>query len=299
MRYIVIFMLTFMMLSKPFMFLAHATVTGHDCTVSITDSSFTQDEQNFLDLLNAYRASSTLHGGPLYPSKSLMKAAGWMGRDLATNNYFAHIDSLGRDPGLRDNDCGSSPYAWRGENVAGGYDTPALVLNAWKNSPAHNALMLDPKYVLAGIKHIHEPTSYWLDYWVLDTTSLMDDPLFPVQTPTSTPKAISSTPTPTLTSTPTLESTPTLTLEVTATPTPTLELIEPTPTLNIEPPPMATPIPPIPDTFATKTPTPGGSSHYPTLVPRPTYTPAPTRSKAPTYTPLPTRPPYWWLTPTS
>lgn len=42
-------------------------------------------------------------------------------------------------------------YGWMGENIASGHRTPQQVFDAWKNSPGHNANMLNENFELIGV----------------------------------------------------------------------------------------------------------------------------------------------------
>jgi hypothetical protein len=63
---------------------------------------------------------------------------------------------------------------WRGENIAGVASTAQSVFEAWKNSPGHNANMLDPKYAVIGIGFIYNSTSPYGYYWTTDFGAYTD-----------------------------------------------------------------------------------------------------------------------------
>lgn len=52
--------------------------------------------------------------------------------------------------GLRLN-TGGIVYASAGENIARGLEDPALLMQAWVNSPAHNAILLDARWTVGGV----------------------------------------------------------------------------------------------------------------------------------------------------
>ena len=214
-----------------------------DCTVNAADTAIEADEITLLNGINAYRQQNG--AGPLQISTALNKASAWMSRDMATNDYFSHYDLFGRSPGTRMTDCGfDNIYTWRGENLAAGQWTPEAALEAWKGSAGHNALMLDPKYVVAGIGKAYDSTSPYKTYWTLDVASALDSsgviptsgssstatPVPPTATrqPTSTSAALS--PTPTRTSAPTRTAVP-----PTNTPPPTSTSVPPTRTATLVP----------------------------------------------------------------
>lgn len=125
------------------------------------------EENQFLQLINQYRASKGL--GNLSLSDSLNSAARWMSNDMANKNYFSHTDSQGREFFKRIADFGFKPFT-QGENIAAGYsyDKAAAALEAWKNSPGHNANMLNGNYSVIGIARAYTPNSTYHWYWTTD-----------------------------------------------------------------------------------------------------------------------------------
>jgi len=210
-----------------------------DCTVSSSDLAMDSEEQAFLTDLNVYRAQYGV--GPLSVSPTLTQAAAWMTRDMVTKNYFSHTDSLGRNSLARTTDCGyTNVYAWRGENAALGYTTGSEVLQGWEGSPSHNDLMLDGKYVAAGISRAYDTSSgAWS--WILDVASILDTgaskspptatTVPPSATPTRTPTSMpaSATPVPS-TATRTATTVPATSTNVPPSATPTATQVPPSPT---------------------------------------------------------------------
>lgn len=111
------------------------------------------EELAFLSLINNYRTQNGL--GTLTISTNLNRGSAWMTEDLATNNYFAHTDSLGRSAYQRAIDCGYPSGA--GENLAAGgaWSSAQAAFNAWQNSPGHNANMLGQYYKQIGIARFY------------------------------------------------------------------------------------------------------------------------------------------------
>lgn len=133
-----------------------------NCEVS--DSSNDAVEQEFLRLLNAYRATK---GAPaLAVSPALNRASTWMATDLGKRPSLAHSDSLGRSPWARMPDCGYSIPG--GENLAGGlaYESASAALDAWKRSPSHNSVMLEAEFAEVGIARVYTEGSRYGYYWV-------------------------------------------------------------------------------------------------------------------------------------
>lgn len=57
------------------------------------------------------------------------------------------------------------PYTRAGENIAGGYESAASVVDAWMNSPGHRANMLDPGFTHMGVGYLQKNTGY-RHFWV-------------------------------------------------------------------------------------------------------------------------------------
>ncbi len=263
-----------------------------NCTVSHDAND--SEELAFLSLINNYRQQNGLN--TLTLSTNLNRGSAWMTEDLATNNYFAHTDSLGRSPYQRGIDCGYPSGA--GENLAAGtsWSTAALAFQAWQNSPGHNANMLGQYYQQIGIARYYGAGSQYGWYWATTFGSLNDGTggggagptntptNVPTSTPTKTPTQAGATNTPTSvapTNTPTAPlPTSTPTSGGGAQPSPTQPLPTSTPTPNNGGQPTATP------SAVTSTPT--GPTNTPT--PSPTSSPTPKATNTPAPTAAPTSP---------
>jgi uncharacterized protein YkwD len=133
------------------------------------------EEAAFLALVNQYRQFSDKDGNgqpkarcaePLQIHSQLTAAARWHSYDMAVNRYFSHVDSLGRDPGVRLAAFGYRQY-W-GEIIAAGYWSGADVFNGWKNSDGHDAIMINCAYRYIGIGRVTRdsvPGSFFPVYW--------------------------------------------------------------------------------------------------------------------------------------
>lgn len=118
-----------------------------------------------LPFVNDYRAANGL--APLTAEPRLTAAAQWMAEDIVANPTSfnsEHIDSLGRDLGLRLTAFGYPSNTRRLENLAQGHVSPESVVAAWVASPAHDANLLDPNITQSGF-------GYWAGYWVFDGAS--------------------------------------------------------------------------------------------------------------------------------
>lgn len=152
------------------------------------------EEQTLLDHINSYRIENGLI--PLNVSPALTAAARWMSEDLGNNDYFSHTDFLGRSPFQRmaifGYDC-EAYNTWCGENLAAGSSSGSETFDLWRNSPGHNANMLNPNYRVAGIAAVLNPDSTYGWYWTLDMGGFDDSGQAP---PTETPPLPTETPLP-------------------------------------------------------------------------------------------------------
>lgn len=134
--------------------------------------SLDSEEQMVLKLINDYRAQNGLN--PLRPSIALTRAADWMSADMAAKNYFSHTDSQGRDPFARMTSFNYNYAGYRGENIAAGYSDATRTFNLWRNSPGHNAAMLNANYNVIGISRAYGASSTYKWYWTNDFGSFVD-----------------------------------------------------------------------------------------------------------------------------
>ncbi|MBL8186471.1 MAG: hypothetical protein JNK38_00605 [Acidobacteria bacterium] len=135
------------------------------------------EEQGVLKLINDYRAQNGL--GALRVSAALTRAADWMSADMAAKNYFNHTDSAGRDPFTRMAAFGYGYNTFKGENIAAGYGDAARTFNLWRNSPSHNAAMLNPNFNVLGISRAYSATTTYKWYWTTNFGGFADT-LLPV-----------------------------------------------------------------------------------------------------------------------
>ena len=135
-------------------------------------STLDSEEQTVLKLINDYRAQNGLN--PLRASLALTRSADWMSADMAAKNYFNHTDSSGRDPFVRMTAFGYNYGGYRGENIAAGYNDAARTFNLWRNSPGHNAAMLNANFNVIGISRAYGALSTYKWYWTTDFGSFVD-----------------------------------------------------------------------------------------------------------------------------
>ncbi len=129
-------------------------------------------------LINEYRASYGLDR--LLVSDVLSDSAEKHSHDMATYEFFSHY-TVASDwflaqskPSERMVACGYPSGTWTGENIAAGYDTPATVLKAWKDSYAHNLNMLDSKWKVIGVGLVDMSGTSMGTYWTTDFGSYLD-----------------------------------------------------------------------------------------------------------------------------
>jgi len=123
-------------------------------------------ERREVALINSYRRSHGLRA--LKVDLKLSRAATWMSQDMARGHYFAHTDRQGRSPYGRMAVFGYPSNSWRGENLAAAIGPPKLAFRAWRNSPEHNANMLDPHFRAIGVSRVYSASSVYGWYWTTD-----------------------------------------------------------------------------------------------------------------------------------
>jgi len=173
-----------------------------------------QDEAALLALINDYRLQHGLSALKISPT--LSAAARWMSEDMAEHDYLGHTDSLGREMVQRMADFGYPPAdRWGhvsdqpfGELMQAGSETPEGALEAWRNSPGHNAVMLTDDFVVAGVGKAQNLQSTYGWYWTVDFGGY-DDPQATSLTPLPTGIPSSRLLTPTVIPSPTPTATPT------------------------------------------------------------------------------------------
>jgi uncharacterized protein YkwD len=144
------------------------------CTPDATWGRARQDlAPAVLRLVNAHRAQLGL--GELTTSPTLTAAALWKARHMARYNYFSHDDPappVARTAVDRIHACGyGSPYV--GENIADGFPTAAVVMQAWLASPGHRANIERSEFKAIGIG-VASNTSSGRLYWVQDFGATVD-----------------------------------------------------------------------------------------------------------------------------
>ena len=142
------------------------SVASSFVTASSFDESLDTEEEMFLELINQYRQEQGL--ATLVTRSELTATAFWKSWDTALENYFSHTDSQGRNPFQLMSAFGYLEWCWRGENLAGGYETAKSAFKAWERSPGHNANMLHPEFSEIGISRFADPAGDYGWYWATE-----------------------------------------------------------------------------------------------------------------------------------
>ena len=100
--------------------------------------AITENDANFASMLNGMRLAVDL--GPVRHDERLDRAAQAHAQDMVDQNYFSHTSLDGRTVPERIAAQGYDARGW-GENIAGRQQSDREALDAWINSPTHNALL--------------------------------------------------------------------------------------------------------------------------------------------------------------
>ncbi len=180
------------------------------------------EEVAFLNLINVYRAQNGL--GALRMSQAVGAAAEHHSAEMASSNYFSHTMLNGISWSQNMSNHGYTYNTYRGENIAAGSAAAYDTFMQWKNSPGHNANMLNGNFNTIGIGRVYGGSSTYKYYWTTNFGGYVDGAAVvcgqaapapqpsiaptptntPVPTPTNTPApTATNTPVPTATQAPT------------------------------------------------------------------------------------------------
>jgi uncharacterized protein YkwD len=146
------------------------------CDVPLDALVLTAPERSLLDQVNTYRQANGV--APLQLSASLEQAAAWKAANMVRRRYYGHDDSF-RSQYQRLVDCGYTVLnPLYGENTTGGVSEAGATLRLWIADPLHNENLLNPAFVVVGVKGAAalspaDPIS-WV--WVIDFGSVPDAP---------------------------------------------------------------------------------------------------------------------------
>ncbi len=121
-------------------------------------------ECRILALTNALRERAGVP--PLRLERRLSRAARWLARDMAANDYLSHTDRRGRFIDERIPACGYDDYTAIGENLGGGQTTAEEVVACWMRSPSHRANLLSPQFSEMGAALACSRASRYRNCWV-------------------------------------------------------------------------------------------------------------------------------------
>jgi cell wall-associated NlpC family hydrolase len=158
------------------------------------ETSYSSLELETLGLINDYREENGL--GPLLLSDLVSTAAARYAHDMAKYDAYnvpeAHVTGPsdyypeGADLAARMNAGGYSASGY-GENIAAGQETARGVFEAWRTSPPHNEMMLNPEMRVIGIGLVENPETSYEEFWVTDFGSDEDETSRPVSEAGSDP----------------------------------------------------------------------------------------------------------------
>ena len=125
--------------------------------------------------INFWRASGAMCGATLHAATTplawldaLAGAAATHSRDMAANNFFTHTGSDGSTYGARITAAG---YAWSAaaENLPAGRATVNEAIDAWIQSAAHCANIMNPSLQHVGVACVKGGASNtYTSYWTMD-----------------------------------------------------------------------------------------------------------------------------------
>jgi uncharacterized protein YkwD len=134
------------------------------------EKPLTETELQLKDV-NDYRASKGLK--PLTWSKRLTAAARFQALYMAENDYVGHSQGslfgwFAKYPTVKER-AGAYDYKWRtlAENVAGGQETWEIVFKGWRESPGHNANILNPDVTEIGIARVDDLRTKYKHFWAM------------------------------------------------------------------------------------------------------------------------------------
>jgi uncharacterized protein YkwD len=120
-----------------------------------SDDSQAITVENVLRVMNQYRAAAGVP--PLATDDRLRAAADDRMRHMEEVGYWSHESPDGMTPFVW---VRMRAYDFRkvGENLAAGFDTAGLLVQAWMESPGHRANVLSPDYQDCGLSIIEGST---------------------------------------------------------------------------------------------------------------------------------------------
>jgi uncharacterized protein YkwD len=134
---------------------------GPDLRTASIAQRVSVDQGRARDAISAYRRE---HGrGGLQLDPTLEAAAGSQALAMASSGVLSHTVA----GSLADRLAAVHVQGAADENVSGGYATLAAALQGWRNSPPHDANLLDPKMRRMGIGSAYAEQARYHQYWSL------------------------------------------------------------------------------------------------------------------------------------
>lgn len=133
-----------------------------DIPVIVTSASGSSGPSDFekrvLELTNQARAQARTCGTTAYPAAAplaynanLRAAAYNHSKDMATRDFFDHVNPDGLGPFQRMQAAGYTGFYTAGENIAAGQSTPESVVAGWLASPGHCANIMNKNFKDLGV----------------------------------------------------------------------------------------------------------------------------------------------------
>jgi uncharacterized protein YkwD len=126
-----------------------------------TESVLRNIELMVYDLTNSVRVRN--QSSVLSWSSSAAKASRKHSVDMATNDFFDHINQKGEKPGSRIRAEGIS-YRTSGENIIAGYGSAILSNHGWFNSSSHRSNMINTDFRYLGVGFTYDSESTYKTY---------------------------------------------------------------------------------------------------------------------------------------
>lgn len=117
------------------------------------------------DMISQYRRNAGL--APLALDETLQQLAERQAKEMARRGVMLHDARASLKTSLS---AAGAPAGYADENVSAGYDTLAEAFSGWRQSPSHNARMLEPKARKMGIATAYAPGSRYKIFWALVLT---------------------------------------------------------------------------------------------------------------------------------
>ena len=135
---------------------------GQVLTIPQISSAVTSFESEVAQLVNEIRVKNGLK--PLTLNWELSRVARYKSQDMANKGYFSHTSPTYGNPYQMMRSFGIS-FRTAGENIAYGYKTPQMVVNAWMNSSGHRANILNASYTQIGVGYVAKG-NHWTQMFI-------------------------------------------------------------------------------------------------------------------------------------